>query len=64
MLYLLGKLAFCLALVSVLSFAFGWILRGKLSKLELKRLESVWKINVLSKDLEKEQPTHHKNRGG
>ena len=56
MLVLLGKIAFCLVAVAVLSFAFGWILRGKRSQRELRRVEKVWKINVLSKELEKDKP--------
>ncbi len=56
MLYLLGKMACCLIAVAVVSSAFGWILRGKRSQKELRRVEKLWKINVLSKDLEKGKP--------
>ncbi len=57
MLYLLSEMSVCLIAVAVLSFAFGWILRRKLAKMEINRLEKVWKINLLAKDLAQEQST-------
>ncbi|NOY77928.1 MAG: hypothetical protein GXO76_08680 [Calditrichaeota bacterium] len=62
MLFLLTEIGACLIFIAVLAFGLGWFLRGQLAKNEIHRLEKLWKINLLAKDLALEKKQSHINK--